>query len=130
MNKVNVCSSQALTYRVCGQTFSFKNNHNSGHITLTYCSFCPCNSSFFDFQQRKDESAPIFVKLLYIKSHFIIFHAYMYMYRVFCHTFFISIDKWFLACLRGPQGRLVPPTGSPSVNKVFLLTQPILSKCK
>ena len=101
MNKLNICSSQAITYRVCGQTFCFKNNQNSGHITLTNCSFCPCNSSFFDFQQRKDKSVPIFVKLFYIKSHFIFFHAYMYMYRVFCHTFsFISVDKWFFSLFK------------------------------
>ena len=29
---------------------------------------------------------------------------------------------FFLACFRRPQGRLVPPIGSPSVNKVYLLS--------
>ena len=70
---------------------------------------------------RKDESAPTFVKAFYIDSHFIIFHAYMY--RVFCHKFcLLLLINGLLTCLRGPQGRLVPPIGSPSVNKVYLLT--------
>ena len=59
--------------------------------------------------------------LFYIDSHFIIFHAYMY--RVFCHKFcLLLLINGLLTCLRGPQGRLVPPIGSPSVNKVYLLT--------
>ena len=60
-------------------------------------------------------------RLFYIDSHFIIFHAYMY--RVFCHKFcLLLLINGLLTCLRGPQGRLVPPIGSPSVNKVYLLT--------
>ena len=60
-------------------------------------------------------------RLFYIDSHFIIFHAYMY--RVFCHKFcLLLLINGLLTCLRGPQGRLVLPIGSPSVNKVYLLT--------
>ena len=60
-------------------------------------------------------------RLFYINSHFIIFHAYMY--RVFCHTFcLLLLINGLLTCLRGPQGRLVPQIGSPSVNEVYLLT--------
>ena len=60
-------------------------------------------------------------RLFYIDSHFMIFHAYMY--RVFCHKFCLLLSiNGLLTCLRGPQGRLVPPIGSPSINKVYLLT--------
>ena len=63
-------------------------------------------------------------RLFYIDSHSIIFHAYMY--RVFCHKFFLLLlINGLLTCLRGPQGRLVPPIGSPSVNKVYLLMHSI-----
>ena len=70
-------------------------------------------------------------RLFYVNSHFIIFHAYMY--RVFCHKFcLLLLINGLLTCLRGPQGRLVPPIGSPSVNKVYLLTYLLtyLKSCK
>ena len=70
---------------------------------------------------KKGESAPIFVKALISIRISYFFHAYMY--RVFCHTFcLLLLINGLLTCLRGPQGRLVPPIGSPSVNKVYLLT--------
>ena len=69
---------------------------------------------------RKDESAPIIVKALLYRFAF---HNFSCMYRFLCHKFCLLLSiNGLLTCLRGPQGRLVPPIGSPSVNKVYLLT--------
>ena len=70
---------------------------------------------------RKDESAPIFVKALLYRFAFHNFSC-IYVSSFLSQVLFIIVDKWFVNLFKRAQGRLVPPIGSPSVNKVYLLT--------
>ena len=77
----------------------------------------------------KEESAPILVTALLYQLPFLNFLC-MYVSNFMSHVLFIIVYKLFVILLRGPQGRLVPPIGLPSVNRVYLLTYFTYSKSK